>query len=278
MSDVITLANQIAAEKENIRQAIENRGVNIPASTPLTDYAAKIAAINTENVATDVYNRGDQDDTNPTLTIAGNYGTISPNALSQNNTLTSVDLNYVSTVGNHAFEGDTNLTNITGDHLKYVGDSAFKNTGLTSLTNQHIEYIGDSAFSNCSSLATVNIKAKLASSAFCYNDSLTSFTSSDVVIPNNCCRSCGNLQTISAPNAKKIAPFAFYYVGMERYLANNENTLSVVLPEAEVLDFCSFADCCNIVSFSAPKVKHVCSGALGGYAIYIQIQIAMHIN
>ena len=31
MSDVITLANQIAAEKENIRQAIENRGVSIPA-------------------------------------------------------------------------------------------------------------------------------------------------------------------------------------------------------------------------------------------------------
>ena len=84
MSDVITLANQIAAEKENIRQAIEDRGVSIPASTPLTDYAAKIMSIDTQNVASDVYLIDENYDSSTTdLLIAGNYGVIADNAFAR---------------------------------------------------------------------------------------------------------------------------------------------------------------------------------------------------
>lgn len=83
MTDVITLANQIAAEKENIRKAIEKRGVEIPLTTPLTDYAAKIAAIDTQNMATDVYFKDDAYDSETTsLAIPGNYGIIANNAFS----------------------------------------------------------------------------------------------------------------------------------------------------------------------------------------------------
>ena len=38
--DIITLANRVANEKENIRQAIENRGVSIPETTRLSVPAA----------------------------------------------------------------------------------------------------------------------------------------------------------------------------------------------------------------------------------------------
>ena len=48
MSDVITLANQIAAAKEDIRLAIEGRNVNVPAENPTcrhsTDKNALMAA------------------------------------------------------------------------------------------------------------------------------------------------------------------------------------------------------------------------------------------
>lgn len=42
MSDVITLANQIAAAKEDIRLAIEGRNVNVPADTPLVNMQVKL--------------------------------------------------------------------------------------------------------------------------------------------------------------------------------------------------------------------------------------------
>ena len=44
-NDIISLANEIAAEKENIRQAINTAGVDCPEDTPLKDYAGKISSI-----------------------------------------------------------------------------------------------------------------------------------------------------------------------------------------------------------------------------------------
>ena len=261
--DIITLANRVANEKENIRQAIENRGVNIPETTPLNQYPAKIMSIDTENVATDVYFAGDQEVTSNML-IAGNYGTIAPNAISNNSTITSIDLNYVATVGNHAFENDANLASFSGDHIKYVGDNAFANTGMTAVNNSHIEYIGGGAFSNCSSLTSVTTNAKLASNAFNNDSNLASFTATTDVIPSGCCADCGNLTNISVPNATAVGPFSFYRAGAVAYSASSSNLLDVVLPEAEIIGDYAFADNYGLHSVSAPKAKYVGTGAFSG--------------
>lgn len=261
--DIITLANRVANEKENIRKAIENRGVSIPETTPLNQYPAKIMAIDTENVATDVYFAGDQDESGPNMLFNGNYGIISPGALESNQEIETVDFNNVSTVGDTAFEDCTNLASFTGDHLKYVGNNAFHRTGLTSLNNSHIEYIGSGAFSDCGSLSTVNThEAKLDSSAFQNCNNMTSFTSNAEVIPSDCCYSAGNLTSLSIPSAKTIGNHAFYYMGSTAYNADNSTRYAVSLPEATSVNSYAFYNCAGLNSFSAPKVTRLADYSL----------------
>lgn len=256
--DIITLANRVANEKENIRQAIENRGVDIPETTPLNQYPAKIMAIDTENVATDVYFAGDQDESGPNMLFNGNYGTIAPGALEANQAIESVDFNYVSTVGDAAFEDCTNLTNFTGDHLKYIGNNAFSKTGLTSLDNSHIQYIGSGGFSECPSLTTVDThNAKLGSSAFQDCSNMRSFTSNATTIPSSCCYRAVNMTSISLPNATKIGSDAFSGMGSTAFNSDNSVRYNVSLPSAVTIGSYAFYDNYGLQSFSAPNATHL---------------------
>ena len=66
----------------------------------------------------------------------------------------------VTTIGNHAFSGCTNLTSITiPDSVTTIGNYAFSGcTNLTSITiPDGVKTIGDYAFSECAYLETINI-------------------------------------------------------------------------------------------------------------------------
>ena len=89
------------------------------------------------------------------------------NAIIRSNTLiagcqNTVIPNTVRSIGNSAFSGCNNLTNIEiPDSVKYIGMKAFYNCrGLTSVTiGNGVTSIGNSAFYNCSKLTTLSVKA-----------------------------------------------------------------------------------------------------------------------
>ena len=258
MSDVITLANQIAAEKENIRQAIEDRGVSIPVTTPLTDYAAKIMAIDTENVATDVYFKGDQSDTGANILLAGNYGTIADNAFSELSTLETVDLNYVSVIGPEAFSHTPNLTSVTGDHLKYVGYDAFRNSSLSSFENTHVNFIGNNAFQNTlvSTVSIPNCRVVHGSAFMQCPDLETVNMNSAEIIPGRCFYECSILNSVSANTATVIGPYAFCRAGNGAY-STYSTKYSLSFPEVTSVGHYSFYDCNGLETITLPKCTNI---------------------
>lgn len=255
MSDVISLANQIAATKENIRQAIEDRGVDIPVTTPLTDYPAKIAAINTENVASDVYLIDENYDSSTTdLVMAGNYGVIADNAFARQSNLQTVDLSYVHAIGNGTFNGCSNLTSVSGDHLKYIGDDAFKNTGLTTFNNTHVKYVGNDAFEN-SAVSSVNIPncEIVKGGAFMQTDNLETVNMDSVRnIPGECFYGCNILNSVSANFAKSIGAFAFLQAGNGAYTTYG-TTYTLSFPEVQTVSMESFYHVNGLTSINLPK-------------------------
>ena len=256
MSDVISLANQIAATKENIRQAIEDRGVSIPITTPLTDYPAKIAAIDTENTASDLYIKDPNfDPATVNLVIPGNYGTISNGAFENNDTIETVDLQYVNTLCDEVFEGDTALTSVTGNHLKYIGNDTFRGTSsLASFTNNHVKWIGNNAF-HSSGVASVSVPncEVIRGAAFMEADNLeTVDISSAKNIPSECFYGCNILNDVSADSAKSIGAYAFNLAGNGAY-STYGTTYSLSFPNVESLGMGAFQDSNGLTSISLPK-------------------------
>ena len=261
--DIITLANRVANEKENIRQAIATRGVDIPPTTPLNQYPAKIMAINTENVATDVYLTDKNYDPSTTeLLIPGNYGVIADNALSNKANLTSVDLNYVNTVANGAFANCHKLATVTGSHVKYIGSEAFKNTKVSEYTNNNLKYLGNFAFEN-SSVASVSIPncGEVMGGAFFQADSLTTVNMNSArVIPAQCFFECNILNSVSADSATAVGPFAFHKAGNGAYdTYSTKFTLS--FPEVLTVSTDSFSWINGLTSIDLPKCISIGSAA-----------------
>lgn len=260
MSDIITLANQLAAEKENIRQAIETRGVNIPATTPLSEYAGKIMAIDTENSASDVYFRDPEFDTSATsFTVPGNYGVVADGALSGYDNLESLDLQYTSALFPEACANNTSLTSLTANHLKYVGNNALANTGLTELNNSHIKQVGAGGLENCTSLASVTLNncENVQSAAFAGDTSLES-----VSLPE--CKKIGTfafdndsmLSSINLPKVEQIQNDAFLNAGRSAYTQYGR-TITVDLPECKRLGASAFKNVSNISSVNLPKCTEI---------------------
>lgn len=263
MSDVITLANKIAAEKENIRQAIETRGVDIPPTTPLNQYPAKIMAINTENVATDVYLTDKNYDPSTTnFLVPGNYGIIADNALANKANLASVDLNYVNTVANGAFANCSSLTTVTGNHVKYIGSEAFKNTKVSGYTNNNLQYLGNFAFEN-SDVASVSIPncGEVMGGAFFQADSLTEVNMNSArAIPAQCFYGCNILNSVSADSATAVGPYAFTNAGNGAYTTyGTKFTLS--FPEITIVSVESFSYMNGLTSINLPKCISIGRGA-----------------
>lgn len=266
MSDVITLANKIAAEKEKIRQAIETRGVSIPPTTPLNQYPSKIMAINTENVATDVYlTDANYDPSTTELLIPANYGVIADNALANKANLTSVDLNYVNTVANGAFANCPKLATVTGNHVKYIGSEAFKNTKVSDYTNNNLQYLGNFAFEN-SNVASVSIPncGEVMGGAFFQADSLTEVNMNSArAIPAQCFFDCNILNNVTADSATAVGPFAFHKAGNGAQ-STYGTTFTLNFPEVLTVGVDSFSWMNGLTSISLPKCLSI--GASAFYA------------
>ena len=127
--------------------------------------------------------------------------------------------NSVTSIGNSAFYGCTDLTSISiPNSIWSIGSSAFSGcTGLTSINIPNsVTSIGEDAFFNCSSLTAIIIPDKIPyiSNGMFYG--CTALTS--INIPNSISsigydafRECHNLTSITIPNSvTSIGRYAFY--------------------------------------------------------------------
>ncbi len=169
-------------------------------------------------------------DSDGTLTISGtgamydwiydyNFKTTAPWRAYLSAITTLVVESGVTSVGRHAFEGCSNLMNVTvPDSVTSIGDYAFRNcSNLTSARiPDGVTNIGDSVFNGCSSLTSARIPDSVTSIgdyAFYDCSSLTSVTIPDSVtnIGSSAFSGCGSLTSVTIGNSvTSIGSGAFY--------------------------------------------------------------------
>lgn len=266
-NDLISLANEIAGEKENIRQAIVTAGVACPEDTPLVQYAGKISQIQNRVTAegTEIFYKGTDSaltQESTTYTVPTTYAAVAPSGLSGYANLQAVTMQNVISVMDSAFAGNKNLTSITAPLCKYYGANALVDTGLsgaytnsaaeyfgagcfqnntkiTSFDLANAKYIGGSCFEGCNKVTTINIPKAVSLGNRCF-----------VNFANNVYDGSAALQkwSLSAPLVKSV--------GCE--VANGNSALnSLDLPAAETIGRYAFYNCVNLSSINLPSVKSV---------------------
>lgn len=149
--------------------------------------------------------------------------------------VTSITIpNSVTSIGDSAFYGCTNLTEVNiPEGVTEIDDAAFWGcTNLTSITiPESMTKIGNSAFSGCTSLKEINIPegvTEIGAEAFIECTSLTSITIPESVtkIAENIFCGCTNLTEVNIPEGvTEIDEWAF---------SECTSLISVVIPESVV--------------------------------------------
>ncbi len=189
------------------------------------------------------------------------------NTLIRGCNLTSVTIpNYVTSIGNSAFDGCSSLTSIDiPNSVTSIGDYAFYYcSGLTSVTIPNsVTSIGDCAFYYCSGLTSVTIPNSVTSigdCAFYYCSGLTSVTIPNSVTSIGDCAFyyCSGLTSVTIPNSvTSIGDCAFYYCS---------GLTSVTIPNSVTsIGDCAFYYCSGLTSVTiGESVTSIGNGAFDG--------------
>lgn len=213
-----------------------------------------------------------------TVSFGSKINTIGKNAFSNCKSLqgtagTTLDLSNVEKIGEGAFSGNSEFTNVKfGENLDYVGNSAFSGdvalkslnfhdglcsigdyafkgcSGLESVRfngNDLLEYIGASAFENCTSLTAVNVRG------FVFNRLPNG--SGSIVCGANVFKGCTSLQNFTwSCNFTSIPSGTFYGCSaLNRFTFEGGSRGSV----CEIIDSTAFADCSSLVSIELPDAN-----------------------
>lgn len=121
------------------------------------------------------------------IELPSNIITIGQNAFC-GASFTSINLQYISTIGNNAFSGCTKLSQITMPKNEYVmdGSTTFASTAITEIDLSKAQLICSYAFLSCSKLTTVIIN----------NETIPTF------VEYNPFHNCGALESIYVPASK----------------------------------------------------------------------------
>jgi len=253
-NDIISLANEIAKEKENIRAAIVAAGVACDERTPLSEYASKISSIQNRisEEGTDIfYKNSDSTLTQKatSYTLTANYAVVNDNAFSGLQKLQTVTLPNVTAVMNGAFANCKELTKINAPMCKWFGDSALTNAKLTQ------DYINDTVehFGNCCFINNDNIQ----------NISLTSA----LYLGTSCFEGCTKARTVNIPKVKYIGNRCFYNFGNDVY--EGPVLQKWDLDAKNVEEIGSYACYSNkaLQNINAPKVKKLGDFCFDGTAL-----------
>ena len=190
--------------------------------------------------------------------IAGKPVTsIGNGAFSGSTQLTSITIpDSVTSIGNYAFRYCSSLTSITiPDSVTSIGNHAFLSCrSLTSITiPDSVTSMGNGTFSNCSSLTSIIIPDSVISignGAFYNCEDLTSITIPDSVtsIGCNAFKECKNLESITIPDSvTSIGDCAFSYCS---------SLTSITIPDSVTsIGYAPFSYCSSLISVEVDEAN-----------------------
>ena len=153
--------NQAISDFESIKQAIINKGIDIPSGTPTSQYSDKIGEIQSGGGGSDEDFIGIIERTATSPTLPSGLTKIGDYAFYEYRTMKSIILpNGITSIGNSAFYYclDLALTELPSE-LTSIGSRAFYNcTGLTEITFKgKPNSISSTAFTSCTNLKTIKV-------------------------------------------------------------------------------------------------------------------------
>ena len=241
-NDIISIANEIATQKENIRLAIVAQGVTCNPSTPLNEYPGKIANINgMTTVPNAIWSDNTITSATTTYTVPAGVGIVGGRIFDDNRAnLETLDLNGAIAITENTCYDCTNLTNLTGINIKYIGENCFDNCyNLTSLESDSLEYIGDKAFQHCYNVTSGLEEIDCPSVKYV---GVEGFNNNQL------------LHEVSLPSCKEIGGGAFKYAGNQIWTTENIN-ITYDLSSVEKIGYEGIYNNVSLTSINLPKVK-----------------------
>ena len=257
---IATEIERLQTAKDDIKQAIEAKGVSVPSGATIDTYDGYIDNISRgislpQNVKSIVLN----DDGRPEeIELSDNLTAITESMYEGERTLTSIDIpSGVTEIGAYAFQRCYALSSVTmPDDLETIGGYAFQScSALASIDiPSGVTDISQSVFANCSSLTSIDIPSgvtDISQNVFANCSSLSSATIHGDIenIGNSAFSKCAALTGITLPDS-------LLTIGSSTFLQCYALT-SVVIPTGvtsigtSAFENCSYMELVDMHSYTA---------------------------
>ena len=255
MGTIAEKLDYLKQTKEDIKQALINKDVEVSDTDTFRSYADKINSIKT---GIDI--ESFLGFSSPTTITSYMFGSSTSGGFSQYLSITAASFPNVNRVNQHAFSGCKNLSYINFPNCSYISSSAFYSlSGLQeAYCFEKCSFIGSYAFYNCNKISTP-INAPLCStigaSAFQYCRLLSSINVPLLsTLTNNIFLNCNNLETFTMDFSNCLAIPTSAFAGCSKLSQAIFEKCSTILGSA-------FYGCSSLVNVAFP----VCSN-IGSYA------------
>lgn len=278
-----TIAEKLAylkQTKEDIKQALINKEVEVADTDTFRSYADKI-----NNMKTGIDIESFLGFSSPTTITAYMFGSSTSGGFSQYLSITAASFPNVTRVSQYAFSGCTNLSYINFPNCSYISNSAFY--GLTNLQEancfEKCSYIGSNAFYNCTKMSTpinASLCSTISSGAFYNCRSLSSINVPLLSTLNSSVfQNCYNLEefTMDFSNCLNVPMNAFYgcsklpqavFENCSRVLASAfrgcSNLSKAIFPSCTTIGSYAFSGCTNLSNATFPICTYIYSYAFAG--------------
>lgn len=158
------------------------------------------------------------------VTLVDYFAFCNNNVTSQS--LTSINLPNVKTIGDCAFYGHNSLSSATLPKVEVIGTKTFLGCSLQNLNLPCVKYIGIQCFEDNKTLTNVDMPNLL-------------------LVGSQCFYNCTNLTTVNLPQVKHIASVSF----------TNSGITQIDLPQVESIGVEAFQNCTKLTTITAPKLK-----------------------
>ena len=158
----------------------------------------------------------------------------------------------LASVGSYAFQNCTNLRQLDFPNLSSAGSQAFSGCGLTSINLPNLQIAGSGAFTGCKSVVECSFPelVEIGIAAFSYNSNMTSFYAPKLVtLSGSAFAYCNKLSSlvVDYANLKTVPSYCFISCLLSSFDA----------PNCLKIGQGAFASCSVLVSVNFPKVSNM---------------------